>query len=130
MFPRLVFIKSNNLTKPAKVFFSTNSSKSNLPVVMNHKSKSNKKSDPDLGLLIKKYLSKDLANPTHSVNVKIIKYIDKLEKLPDGQSLSLHLSGKEMDNLITYISNNLNKELSDIVFYSWKQFYSWFKIKD
>ncbi len=71
-----------------------------------------------------------MVNPAHSANVKIIKYIDKLEKLPDGQSLSLHLSGKEMDNLITYISNNLNKELSDIVFYSWKQFYSWFKIKE
>lgn len=132
MFPRLFFFKSNNFTKSAKIFFSTNSSKSNLPVVMNKKaqSKSNKKSDPDLGLLIKKYLSKDLANPTHTVNIKIINYIDKLEKLPDGQTLNLHLSGKEMDKMITYVKNNLNKEFSDIVFYSWKQFYSWFKIKE
>ncbi len=130
MFPRLLFIKSNNLTKPAKIFFSTNSSQPNLPVLINKNAQSNNESDPELGLLIKKYLSKDLGNPTNTVNIKIINYIDKLEKLPDGQSLNLHLSGEEMDKLITYVKNNLNKELSDIVFYSWKQFHSWLNIKE
>ncbi len=125
MFSRYVFLTSNNLTtKSAKLFFSSQPQNTNLPVVIKQP---NDKSDPDLGLLIKKYLSKDLTNPANSANVKIIKYIDKLEKLPNGKSLSLHLKGKEMENLISYVKNNLNQELSYILFISCKQFYSWLK---
>lgn len=138
MFSRYVFLNSCT-TKSTKLFFSSQSPNRNLPVVINkEQTNTNNKSDPDLGLLIKKYLSKNLVNPinptntansTNTVNIKIINFINKLEKLPDGQSLNLHLSRKEMENLIIYVKNNLNKELSDIVFISCKQLYSWLKTK-
>jgi hypothetical protein len=137
---RLIFINSNKLakfTRTTKCFLSSQPPNKNLPVVINkEQTNTNNESDPDLGLLIKKYLSKGLvnptntANPTDTVNIKIINFINNLEKLPNGQSLNLHLSGKEMENLIIYVKNNLNKELSYIVFISCKQLYSWLKTKE
>ncbi len=106
----------------------SNSSKY-LPVIYNKNETviiKEQESDPDLKILIKNYLSKD------SNNYKIINFIKKLEfyeKYPDLQTndIELNLDNKETTNLINYIGNNLNKELSDIIFYGIKSIYKYYK---
>jgi hypothetical protein len=86
--------------------------------------KQNEEKDPEVTLLIKSYLS------TYPGKQKIVDYIDEVEyydKNPDLQrnkDLVLELKNEEVTNLFSFILNNLNRTLCDIIFYSFKVLYN------
>lgn len=85
--------------------------------------------DPDLSLLIRNYLS------TYSGKEKIINFMDEVEyydKNPDldkSKNLALELKNDEVTNLLSFVSNNLNRELCNIFFYTCKYIYNEWKNK-
>jgi hypothetical protein len=91
-------------------------------VPMQNKRKEEK--DPEVALLIKSYLS------TYQGKQKIVDYIDLVEyydKNPDVQqseNLVLELKNEEVTNLFSFVFNNLNRNLCDIIFYSCKAIYN------
>lgn len=84
----------------------------------------NEEKDPDLTMLIRKYLS------TYPGKQKIIDYMDEVEhydKNPDlhrSEKFVLELKNEEVTKLFSFILNNLNRNLCDIIFYSFKAIYN------